>query len=325
MEEVTKQHENKLDQLRNMSTVVADTGDIDAIGKFKPIDATTNPSLLFKAAQMPQYRDLVLKARSWRSTQLPNFITPIQASASKLLVDIAADIQKLIPGKVSLEVDARASFDSEKTIALARALIELCGAEGVDANRVLVKIAATWEGIRAAEVLQKEGINCNLTLVFSQTQAIACADAGAFLISPFVGRIYDWYLKNQGFENYTADTDPGVVSVKSIYQYLKTHNYQTVVMGASFRTTAQIEALAGCDRLTISPALLTELQSDSSALARVLDPEKVERCNKIAPYDGGQFRWELNQNSMATEKLAEGIRLFAKDSEKLEQLLTEFH
>ena len=257
---------NKLEQLKLISDVVADTGDIEAIRRYQPLDATTNPSLLFKAAQMPQYSALVKESLAGSAS--------IGEAADKIGVAIGCEILKIVPGKVSTEVDARLSFDTQASIAKAHRLINLYAAAGIDKSRVLIKLAATWEGIRAAEKLQKDGINCNLTLLFSFSQAAACADAGAFLISPFVGRILDWYKANTAQKDYAPFEDPGVISVTRIYNYYKAQGYNTVVMGASFRNLGEIEALAGCDRLTISPDLLAALEADTGALERVLAPGK---------------------------------------------------
>lgn len=312
---------NKLDQLKSMTDVVADTGDVGAIAEFKPLDATTNPSLLLKAAALPGYANHVDTARQWANGEGGSSDELLQNCCDKLAVDIGTEILRIIPGRVSSEVDARFSFDTAATIEKARKLIRLYEGNGIGKDRVLIKIASTWEGIRAAEVLEREGINCNLTLLFGFSQAVACADAGVFLISPFVGRILDWYRQNTG-EEYTADTDPGVLSVRRIYHYYKTHGYNTVVMGASFRNTGEIEALAGCDRLTISPQLLQELSDDNGKLTRQLSPDSAAGEAKISQ-DETTFRWAMNEDAMATEKLAEGIRNFAADQRKLESLIRE--
>lgn len=314
---------SKLSQLRQMTVVVADTGDINTIKQYSPEDATTNPSLLFKAAQMPEYQNLVRDAIHWGRSQEGSSTEQLDRILDKLAVNFGKEILNIIPGRVSTEVDARISFDTDKTIARARRLITLYEAEGVPKNRVLIKIAATWEGIRAAEILEKEGINCNLTLLFGFCQAVACAEAGVFLISPFVGRILDWHTKNEGGA-YTAETDPGVLSVKKIYQYYKKFNYQTIVMGASFRNTGEIEQLAGCDRLTIGPNFLDELQKDENMLTQKLSvnmplPEGIEKIG----LDEKTFRWQLNEDAMATEKLAEGIRNFSKDLILLEKYVAQ--
>lgn len=304
---------NKLEQLKQYSKVVADTGDIEAMKKFKPLDATTNPSLLYKAAQMDQYKDLVQK--------IVNSSPSIAEACDNFAVAIGGEILKLIPGRVSTEVDARLSFDTKTSINKAKHFIDLYEKAGIDRSRVLIKLASTWEGIRAAEVLEKEGINCNLTLLFSFSQAAACADAGAFLISPFVGRILDWYKANTDKKEYAPMDDPGVVSVTRIYNYYKQHGYDTVVMGASFRNTGELEALAGCDRLTISPQLLGELEADNGKLERVLSPEKTGEAIAKAIENEAQFRFSNNEDAMATEKLAEGIRGFVKDQVNLENYL----
>jgi transaldolase len=300
---------SKLDQLKTMTTVVADTGDMQAIGTFKPTDCTTNPTLMLKAAQMEQYKHLVDEAIVWGRSH--NALT--SQVTDRLAVNFGAELTKIVPGRVSTEVDADLSFDIEGSVNKARALIADYESRGIDRKRILIKLASTWEGIRAAEILQKEGIDCNMTLIFSLAQAAACADAGAFLISPFVGRILDWYKKSTG-EDYTAETDPGVLSVRMIYAYYKAHDIQTVVMGASFRNVGEIEALAGCDRLTISPQLLAELDKDQGTLLRRLSPHET---TNFAParmrLDEKAFRYMLNDDAMATEKLADGIRLFAKD------------
>lgn len=312
---------NKLDQLKTMTDVVADTGDISAMGEFKPLDATTNPSLLLKATALPEYERHIERARAFGREHAKTDKEMLALSCDKLAVDIGTEILSIIPGRVSSEVDARLSFDTEATIDKARRLIELYAANDIEADRVLIKIASTWEGIRAAERLEKEGINCNLTLLFGFSQAVACADAGVFLISPFVGRILDWYRAATG-KTYDAASDPGVLSVKRIYNYYKTHGYDTVVMGASFRNTGEIEALAGCDRLTISPQLMEELAADNGRIVRQLHPDSAEGEARIE-FDETDFRWALNEDAMATEKLAEGIRNFAADQIKLEKLFAD--
>jgi transaldolase len=312
---------SKLEQLKSMTAVVADTGDIDAIRRFAPLDATTNPSLLLKAAALPQYRALLESARRWASQGGGSDAEQLANCNDRFAVDVGAQILGIIPGRVSTEVDARLSFDSRASIERAKKLIGLYEAAGFPRERVLIKLASTWEGICAARTLQKDGINCNLTLLFGFGQAAACADAGVFLISPFVGRILDWYKANTDLAIERAQDDPGVQSVIRIYHYYKQHGYQTVVMGASFRNRGEIEALAGCDRLTISPALLEELASDNAALPRRLSPENA--CSndaKSSPSEPG-FRYALNADAMATEKLAEGIRNFVADQIKLEQLI----
>lgn len=304
-----------LQQLRAMTCVVADTGDLAAIAAFKPTDATTNPSLILAAAQLPAYRSLVTSA-------IVNAKGDMSAAVDTLAVAIGAQILNIIPGRISTEVDARLSFDRAAMVSKARQLVAGYENHNVSRERVLIKVAATWEGIKAAEVLEREGINCNLTLLFSFAQAVACADAGAFLISPFVGRIYDWYKAN-GHVPSRPEDDEGVKSVKRIYDYYKNHQYATVVMGASFRNVAQIKALAGCDRLTISPQLLQALDDDTHALVQKLSPATVAQEPRIV-HDGASFHWAHNEDAMATEKLAEGIRKFAADQIKLERILAEW-
>ena len=313
---------NKLEQLKKITTVVADTGAIDDIRRYAPVDATTNPSLLLKVAANPSYRNFILEARSRSQSQGGSGSEEMADCIDHLAVAIGAQITAIIPGRVSTEVSARLSFDTSATLYKARKLIRLYEDMGIDRQRVLIKIAATWEGIRAAEVLEKEGINCNLTLLFSFAQARACADAGVFLISPFVGRIYDWYKKAFG-EDYQGAADPGVQSVTRIFNYYKANGFNTVVMGASFRNTGQIEALAGCDRLTISPQLLAELEADKGHLKTFLDAEGVSSADSNQVLDEKGFRWHHNEDAMATEKLAEGIRLFHSDELKLEALIRE--
>lgn len=310
----------KLEQLKKMTDVVADTGDIEAIRLYKPVDATTNPSLLYKAAQMPQYQELLSKSLA-AAKGVQGSAEQISAACDHLAVAIGSEILKLVPGRISTEVDARLSFDTKASIDKARHLIDLYQQGGIDKSRVLIKLASTWEGIRAAEILEKEGINCNLTLLFGFNQASACADAGVFLISPFVGRILDWYKANTDKKEYAPEEDPGVVSVRQIYNYYKQHGYKTVVMGASFRNTGEIEALAGCDRLTISPQLLQELDKDTGELKRALSPDNVgEPIEKIQDTEAS-FRFGMNEDPMATDKLADGIRNFVKDQINLENLL----
>tara|TARA_B110000046_G_C13001756_1_gene402494 strand:- start:1305 stop:2267 length:963 start_codon:yes stop_codon:yes gene_type:complete len=314
---------SKLTQLKEMTTVVADTGDFDAIAQYSPEDATTNPSLLLKAAQMPAYRDLVnsivgatMKGRLSSDEQ-------IAFCMDGLAVGFGEKILEQIPGRVSTEVDARLSFDTIASISKARQLIGLYEEAGIDKERVLIKMASTWEGIKAAEQLEKEGINCNLTLLFNFTQAVAAADAGAYLISPFVGRILDWYKASTGLTEYAPADDPGVQSVTRIYNYYKQSGYSTVVMGASFRNTDEITELAGCDRLTISPQLLQALDDDFGTLARKLDPENTGHTIHYALAGESAFRYELNDDPMATEKLSHGIRSFVADQIKLETWLKD--
>jgi transaldolase len=309
---------NKLDQLKSMTTVVADTGDIEAIAKWRPQDATTNPSLLLKAATSEAYRPMLNNAVAEARRRGGSDAEQLTLATDMLAVLVGQEILNLIPGVVSTEVDARLSFDTAATLDRARRLIGLYSEQGVDTSRVLIKIASTWEGIRAAEQLEKEGIHCNMTLLFSFVQAAACAQAGTFLISPFVGRILDWHIANSGRASFSAEEDPGVQSVSRIYNYYKANGYNTVVMGASFRNTGEIEMLAGCDRLTISPALLQALQDDKGNLARKLSVESAHSSDHFDAIDEKLFRWESNEDAMATEKLAEGIRRFAADQIELE-------
>ena len=312
---------NKLDQLKSMTLVVADTGDVDAIVQYQPQDATTNPSLLLKAADLPRYQPLLDEAQLWGRDQGGSPAARAAAACDYLAVSIGLQIQQSVPGRVSTEVDARLSFDCSATIARAHRLIDLYESRGSHRDRVLIKIASTWEGIQAAGELEKEGINCNLTLLFSFAQAVACAEVGAFLISPFVGRILDWHLAASGQSSIAAELDPGVLSVTEIYNYYKHYGYKTVVMGASFRNTGEIEQLAGCDRLTISPVLMQALADDDSRLQRKLSAEHIGDVGAKLELDEKAFRWMMNQDAMATEKLAEGIRQFAIDQEKLESRL----
>ena len=310
---------DKLTQLKALTTVVADTGDIEAIKRYQPIDATTNPSLVLKASEIPEYAALIEDAISWAKSQSQDKAQQIIDAGDKLAVNIGLEVLKIVPGRISTEVDARLSFDTDASIAKARKLIRLYNEAGITNDRILIKLASTWEGIRAAEVLEKEGIQCNLTLLFSFAQARACAEAGAFLISPFVGRILDWY-KAKHNRDYTASEDPGVVSVTAIYDYYKQHDYQTVVMGASFRNTGEILELAGCDRLTIAPALLKELAESEGTIERKLSytGEVKARPERITE---SEFLWQHNQDPMAVDKLADGIRKFAVDQEKLEKMI----
>lgn len=310
-----------LQSLSQVSTVVADTGDIDAIKAFAPEDATTNPSLLLKAADLAIYQPLVDKAIEQAKDRCNNKSDQVAYACDKLAVLIGKEISQVVPGKVSTEVDARLSFDTEGSIKKAQQLIDMYQEVGVDRERVLIKLAATWEGIKAAEALEKQGIKCNLTLIFSFIQACACAEAGVFLISPFVGRIYDWFLQAEGRSHIDIQNDPGVRSVKQIYTHFKAHGFDTVVMAASFRTKEQVIALAGCDRLTISPQLLEQLKDSSDKVQHVLSQARGGVENKLRTIDEKRFRWDLNQDQMATEKLSEGIRGFEKDLVKLEQKL----
>ncbi|GKX51365.1 transaldolase [Budvicia aquatica] len=311
---------NQLDELKKVTTVVADSGDLDSIRNFSPEDATTNPSLILKAAELPQYQYLIDAAINDAKQQGGDKETQLINACDRLAVYIGAEIVKSIPGRISTEVDARLSFNRGMCVAKARKLVSLYQKAGIDKSRILIKLAATWEGIRAAEELENEGINCNLTLLFSFAQARACAEAGVYLISPFVGRIYDWYQAKQPITDYQAETDPGVISVREIYHYYKQHRYPTVIMGASFRRTEQVLALAGCDRLTISPALLKQLQESQGPVERKLFPTN-EVLNRPSMMTEAEFRWQHNQDPMAIDKLAEGIRLFAVDQAKLEAML----
>ncbi len=313
---------SKLEQLRSMTVVVSDTGDIETVRRLKPQDCTTNPTLLLKAAEMPAYAPLVDEAIAWGQGQGGASAAVVDATCDRLALNFGAELSKIVPGRVSTEVDADLSFDTQATLAKARSFIKDYEARGVGRERILIKIASTWEGIRAAEVLQKEGIDCNLTLLFSMAQAVAAADAGAFLISPFVGRILDWHVK-AGEGPFTSETDPGVKSVREIYAYYKTHDIRTVVMGASFRNTGEIEALAGCDRLTIGPALLDELAKDEGVLERKLDPAKIDTTPAKIVLDEKAFRFALNEDAMATEKLSEGIRQFVKDLRTLRGMVAK--
>ena len=311
---------NLLDSLKSYTTVVADTGDFEAIAQYKPQDATTNPSLLFLAAQKPHYQHLVDEALDFALRSSGDQVTRAQEFMDKLFVTFGCEILKIVPGRVSTEVDARLSFDVEGTLAKARKLMGMYQQAGIGRERILVKVASTWEGIRAAEVLEREGIHCNLTLLFSFAQAVACAEAGVTLISPFVGRIYDWYLEKHGVQDIPADEDPGVTSVTRIYDYFKKFDYRTQVMGASFRKVDQIVGLAGCDLLTISLDLLKQMERTEGSVPRRLsvDTAKASDAQKIH-LDEKTFRWMHNEDAMATEKLAEGIRKFYADARKLER------
>ena len=315
---------NKLEQLKKITTIVSDTGEIEEIKTYLPTDATTNPSLILAASNKPEYQFLIedaiqsgLKTKQ-TGTALIEFIT------DKLFVNVGLEILKIIPGRVSTEIDAHLSFDTEKSIEKARHLIALYEESGIDRKRILIKLASTWEGIKAANQLEKEQIHCNMTLLFSLEQAIACAEAKSTLISPFVGRILDWYKKQEKKDSYPPAEDPGVISVTTIYNYYKKMDYKTQIMGASFRNTEEILELAGCDLLTISPKLLAELQNLEGPLKRKLNPETAQKttADQIT-LDEKFFRWHLNENPMATEKLSEGIRLFAKDSLKLRKMIEQ--
>ncbi|WP_407977554.1 transaldolase [Brucella pseudogrignonensis] len=302
---------SKLDQLREITTIVADTGDIEAVARLKPVDCTTNPSIVLKALGTPMFADVIEEAVLWGKKQGGTSEAVVAAVADRLAISVGAALSKLVPGRVSTEVDADLSFDTKASVEKAHDIIAGYKERGIEKDRILIKLASTWEGIRAAEILQKEGIDCNLTLLFSKAQAVACADAKVFLISPFVGRILDWYKKSTGKE-YVPEEDPGVISVRDIYNYYKANDIKTIVMGASFRSAGEIEALAGCDRLTIAPNLLDELSGDQGKLERKLSPEIINPVEKIN-VDEKTFRWMMNEDAMATEKLAEGIRAFAKD------------
>jgi len=307
---------NQLEQLKQFTTVVADTGDFQSIQAYTPRDATTNPSLILKAVQKDEYKPLLEKAVR------DNLDRSTSDTIDHLLVAFGKQILRVIPGRVSTEIDAGLSFDTEGSIAKGRELIKLYEAAGIERARVLIKMAATWEGIRAAQVLEKEGSHCNMTLLFSLGQAIACAEAGAQLISPFVGRIYDWYKKSTGIE-YTPSEDPGVQSVKRIYNYYRKFGYSTEVMGASFRNTGQILELAGCDLLTISPDLLQKLADTDGKIERKLSPENAPSAGVVKiSLDEKKFRFQLNEDQMATEKLSEGIRAFCADTGKLKQIIS---
>ncbi len=307
---------SKLEQLRTMSVVVADTGDLAAIRALNPVDCTTNPTLLLKAVALPALAGTLEEALTWGRGQAGSRETVVTQVADRLAVSVGAELTKLVPGRVSTEVDATLSFDTAATVEKAHAIIAAYEARDIGRKRILIKIASTWEGIAAARVLQREGIDCNLTLLFSLAQALACADAGVFLISPFVGRILDWYVKQEG-KTFAPEDDPGVRSVRSIYAAFKARGINTIVMGASFRSAPQVEALAGCDRLTISPALLEELGRDQGTLVRKLSPENPGAAPEIPDASEKSFRWLMNEDAMATEKLSEGIRLFAGDLRKL--------
>jgi len=311
---------SQLDRLKEFTTVVADTGDFASMQEYQPQDATTNPSLILQAASKPEYQSIVQSAiDEFKGSELGGNEL-IEAIMDRVLILFGLEILKIVPGRVSTEVDARLSFDTECTISKAKQLIAAYEAEGISKDRILIKIASTWEGIKAAEELEKEGIHCNLTLLFAFAQAVACAEAGVQLISPFVGRIYDWYKKETG-EEYSGDNDPGVLSVSKIFNYYKKHGYQTEVMGASFRNVGQITSLAGCDLLTISPGLLQELQDSTEPLQEKLNADApICDLEKIS-LDEKAFRFAFNEDAMATEKTAQGIRAFSADIEKLEKLI----
>lgn len=313
---------NLLEQLKSMTAIVADTGDIEAIRRHRPEDATTNPSLLLKAATLPEYAPLIDDSIAWAKSQSSDPEQQAHDAMDKLAVDVGMEVLKIVPGRVSTEVDARLSFNTQATLAKARRLIRLYNEAGIANERVLIKIASTWEGIRAGEILENEGIHCNLTLMFGFAQARCCAEAGVTLISPFVGRIFDWQKAREGRTDISAEEDLGVLSVRRIYHYFKEHGYPTTVMGASFRNSGEILALAGCDRLTIGPAFLEQLQKTEGVL-----PRRLSYSGEIKPrppsMTEAEFRWEMNQDAMATDKLAEGIRGFTADQIKLEKALAE--
>ena len=310
-----------LEQLKSMTVIVADTGDIEAIRHHQPQDATTNPSLLLKAATLPEYHPIIVDSIAWAKSRSGSCEQRVRDAMDKLAVAVGVEALKSIPGRISTEVDARLSFDTEATLHKARKLIGLYNEAGVDNSHVLIKIASTWEGIRAGEILEREGIHCNLTLMFGFAQARACAEANVSLISPFVGRILDWHKAKSG-RDFTAEEDPGVLSVRQIYAHYKAHGYKTIVMGASFRNMGEIVALAGCDRLTIAPPLLKELDATQGLLTRRLADLGATK-SRPARMTETEFRWEMNEDAMATEKLAEGIRGFTADQIKLEKMLAE--
>lgn len=314
---------NKLEQLKQFTIVVADTGDINSIKQYKPTDATTNPSLILASANQPQYAHLIEEAIDFAKKKNLSKTQQLKLALDKVFVNFGTEILKLVPGRVSTEVDARLSFDIEGSIEKAHQLIALYKEAGIPKERILIKLASTWEGIQAAKILEKEGIHCNMTLMFSMAQAIGCADAGATLISPFVGRILDWYKKHDNVDKYPPAEDPGVLSVTEIYHYYKKYGYKTEVMGASFRNIDEILELAGCDLLTIAPQLLNELSLSEGTLSRKLNPaESAAKGGARIEINEKSFRFLLNENQMATEKLSEGIRKFAEDSIKLENSIS---
>lgn len=314
-----------LDQLKELTTVVADSGDIQAIGKYKPTDATTNPSLILAAAKMDAYKHLIDDAITYAKAASSDLDKQLQVAMDKVFVNFGAEILKIIPGRVSTEVDARLSFDVEGMVERGRNFIKMYKEIGIDKDRVLIKLSSTWEGIEAGRILEaKDKIHCNMTLLFNFHQAVACADAGATLISPFVGRILDWYVKNTDQKTYEPMEDPGVRSVTRIFNYYKKYGYDTVVMGASFRNTGEVKGLVGCDLLTISPSLLAKLADSTEEFGQQLNAQKAKKMDiERVEVDEKTFRWEMNEDAMATEKLAEGIRKFAEDAVKLENMLKE--
>ena len=313
---------SKLDQLREMTVVVADTGDIDAIRTWRPVDCTTNPTLLLKAFALQGLSNVVQEVLQWGRDQKLARDVAISRVADRLAISVGTELTKIVPGRVSTEVDANLSFDTEGSVEKARQIIAAYAERGVARNRILIKLAATWEGIQAARILQKEGIDCNMTLLFCLAQAMAAADAGAFLISPFVGRIYDWYVKSEG-RKFEPEDDPGVKSVRAIYAAYKSRGIKTVVMGASFRSAGQVEALAGCDRLTIAPSIMEEMSKDMGTLPRKLSPQNPGTPPELPGTDERSFRWAMNEDAMATEKLSEGIRVFNADLRKLRTTIGE--
>lgn len=316
---------NLLEQLRQQTKVVADTGDFESMIKYRPIDGTTNPSLIYAASMNPQYKHLIDNAICYAKKKSSEKEKQIKLATDKLAINFGIEILKIVPGRASTEVDARLSFDTKGSIIKARELIELYAEQGISRERILIKVASTWEGIKAAKVLEKEGINCNLTLLFSFAQAVACADAKVTLISPFVGRILDWHKKNRGVDSIPATEDPGVISVRNIYNYYKKFGYKTIIMGASFRNIGEITELAGCDNLTISPDLLQELENTEGILPRKLDANTSKQLTiEKMDMDEKTFRWIINEDAMATEKLAEGIRKFAEDLHKLEIMVATY-
>ncbi|XP_064543500.1 probable transaldolase [Drosophila montana] len=320
---IKKRKMSALEQLKTITTIVADTGDFDAINVYKPTDATTNPSLILSASTMDRYQYIVQNAVDYGKTKKGSLENQVSEAMDYLCVLFGCEILKVVPGRVSTEIDARLSFDTKKSVEKALKLIDLYSTFGIKKERILIKLASTWEGIKAAEILEKEhGVHCNLTLLFTFAQAVACAEAGVTLISPFVGRILDWYVAHTDTKSYKAQDDPGVISVTSIYNYYKKFDYKTLVMGASFRNTGEIKALAGCDLLTISPSLLKDLENDEEVLKPALSvaSAKLQDIKQIS-IDESQFRWLLNEDAMATDKLSEGIRKFAVDTVKLENLI----
>jgi len=313
---------DQLTEFGKLTQIVADTGDIESIRKFKPVDATTNPSLILAAVNGHKYDHLVDDAVKYGLSKTKDIDAALAIAMDKVFVNFGTEIAKIVPGYVSTETDARYSFDVKSLVDQAHRFIDLYKENGIGKERILVKISTTWEGIRAAEILEKEGIRCNLTLLFGMPQAIACAEANVTLISPFVGRITDWYKKATGTKDYPSEEDPGVKSVREIYKYYKTYGYNTIVMGASFRTKGQILALAGCDKLTIGPQFLEEMKNSHDAVKAALNSEEKTNLPK-KHYDENSFRWDLNEDQMATEKLSDGIRLFAQAARDLEKMLKE--